>query len=493
MNPILLIVDDEPTGREALESVLLTQGYTLEFAGNGVETLAKARQLNPDLILLDVMMPDMDGYEVCRRLRADPSVAEVPVLMVTALDDRDSRLRGIEAGADDFISKPVDRVELRTRVSSITRLNRYRRLQDERAKLERQLGRIGALHTIDRAVTASVNLQFTLGIILQQVTAQLSVDAGAVLLRDPYSQTLEYKTGEGFHTLAVEHSNLKLGEGFLGCGILERRMICIPNREPTPAGFERAGVLEAEAFQAYFGMPILVKGQIEGLLEVFHRAPLDPDPEWLDFLESLGTQTAVAIDNARLFEGLQQTNTELLMAYEATLEGWSRAIDLRERAAEGHTQRLVEMTLALAAEMSLSSAELVHIRQGALLHDIGHLGVPDSILLKPGPLSNEEWETVRMHPAYALELLSPIKYLAPALDIPRYHHEKWDGSGYPDRLRGERIPLAARIFAAVDVWDALRSYRPAWPESEAQAYIASQAGVHFDPQVVECFLKVLGS
>jgi HD-GYP domain-containing protein (c-di-GMP phosphodiesterase class II)/DNA-binding response OmpR family regulator len=182
---------------------------------------------------------------------------------------------------------------------------------------------------------------------------------------------------------------------------------------------------------------------------------------------------------------------DLSVAYDATLEGWSRALELRERETAGHSHRVVEMTLALAREMNFPELALPHIRRGALLHDIGKMGVPDRILLKEGPLDEDEWLVMRQHPIYAYQLLSRIPYLQPALDIPLYHHEWWSGGGYPKGLVGEKIPLGARIFALVDVWDALtmdRPYRPAWSESKTLDYLQEQAGTHFDPQVVETFM-----
>jgi len=188
---------------------------------------------------------------------------------------------------------------------------------------------------------------------------------------------------------------------------------------------------------------------------------------------------------------LQRLNVELALAYDTTLEGWSRALDLRDKETEGHSRRVTEMTVGLARAMGMSEGELVHVRRGALLHDIGKMGIPDSILLKPALLTEEQTEIMRRHPVYAYELLSPIDYLRPALDIPYCHHEQWDGTGYPRGLQGEQIPLAARIFAVVDVWDALRSHRPyrlGWPEDRAREHIRSLAGTHFDPKVVEVFL-----
>lgn len=327
MSSTILIVDDEPAGRHTLESILEGQGYILEMAGNGLEALSKASQLLPDVILLDVMMPGMDGFEVCRRIRSDPALAEIPIIMLTALDDKQSLLDGLESGADDYITKPYDRFELRARLLGITRLNRYRKLLNDRADIEK-------------------------------------------------------------------------------------------------------------------------------------------------------------------------AHLQLLSAYEVTIEGWSRAMDLRDKETEGHTQRVTALTEKLARLAGMSDEDVVNMRRGSLLHDIGKMGVPDSILHKPDKLTEEEWTIMRQHPQFAYDMIQPIEYLRPALDIPYCHHEKWDGSGYPRGLKGEEIPLSARIFSIIDVWDAVtsdRPYRPAWDKEKALEYIRDQTGKHFDPYVVGLFHKMMDS
>ena len=238
----------------------------------------------------------------------------------------------------------------------------------------------------------------------------------------------------------------------------------------------------------------MAKGQVKGVLEIFHRSPLEPNEEWFEFLDALALQAAIAIDNNSLFYELERSNMGLILAYDSTIEGWSRALDYRDKETEGHSQRVTEITINIARELGMNEEELVHVRRGALLHDIGKMGIPDSILLKPGPLTEEEWKIMRPHPVYSYELLQPIAYLRPALDIPYCHHENWDGSGYPRGLKGEQIPLSARIFAVVDVWDALRSvrpYRPAWSEKKTKEYIGSLSGIQFDPKVVEVFLRAI--
>ncbi len=253
-----------------------------------------------------------------------------------------------------------------------------------------------------------------------------------------------------------------------------------------------SAILAREGFVDYYAVPLIAKGQVKGVLEIFNRQAISSEPEWLDFLETLAGRAAIAIDNISLFDSLQRSNVELTLAYDATIEGWARALELRDRETKGHSQRVTEMTLQLASVLGLTEVELEHTRRGTLLHDIGKMGIPDQILNKPGPLTDQEWEIMRQHPVYAYNMLTPIAYLRPALDIPYCHHEKWDGCGYPRGLSGEQIPLTARIFAVVDVWDALRSdrpYRPAWPEQKALEYIKDEAGKHFDPKVVKEFLK----
>ncbi len=316
--PIILIVDDDSISSMAIEGLLSNEPYDLHFAFNGPSGIEAAITLHPDLILLDVMMPAMDGYEVCNLIRSQPEIAEVPIVLITSLDDQSSRIAGLQAGADDFISKPYNRMELFARVQTILRLNRYRRIAEQQ--------------------------------------------------------------------------------------------------------------------------------------------------------------------------------TELLTAYDKTIEGWLSALDLRDRETEEHTHRVTEMTLKFARAAGFTHEELINIKRGALLHDVGKLGIPDAILHKPDALTEEEWQVMHKHPLYAYQWLSSIPFLLPALDIPYCHHEKWDGSGYPRGLTGVEIPLAARLFAVVDVWDALtsdRPYRSAWSKREALNYIKEQAGKHFDPNVVQEFLKLI--
>lgn len=356
----------------------------------------------------------------------------------------------------------------------------------------KRLERLAALRAIDVAISNILDLQVTLKILLNEVVRQLRVDAACVLLIQTASNKLEYVSGQGFHTRTIEATNLRLGEGNAGRAALERRRVEISDLTNSGSRFTRHQLVVDEQFVSYYAVPLITKGEVKGVLEVFHRSRLNPDREWLDFLETLGGQTAIAVENSMLFQGLQRSNFELAMAYDATIEGWSRALDLRDRETEGHTQRVTDMTLRLARKMGLSDDRLVAIRRGSLLHDIGKMGVPDYILHKPEPLSDEEQEIMRQHPRLAYNMLEPIAYLRDALDIPYCHHEKWDGTGYPRGLANLQIPLEARLFMIVDVWDALtsdRPYRKGWPPEKALEYIRAETGKHFDPDLVEIFLQ----
>ena len=359
--------------------------------------------------------------------------------------------------------------------------------------LQRQLQTLDALHAIDTATSSGLDLQVTVKVILEQLTTELEVDAASVLLFHPHTHNLKYFSGLGFRNIAIARSEINLGEGVAGKAGLERELIRIPDLRDSEEGSRRAELLAEEEFVTYYAMPLVARGELKGVLEIFNRSALSPHQDWLDFLSAVASRAAVAMDNADLISELQSHNTGLSFAYDATLEKVSYALDLREQLSHGHSQRLAEWTLKLGEAMRREGPDLINDRRGALLHDIGKVGVPESILLKPGPLSDEEWEVMHKHPRYAYLLLSEIPYLRAAVNIPYCHHEKWDGSGYPRGLKGEEIPLAARVFSVVEAWDVLgcdRPYREAWPNMKIREHLKSQSGIDFDPEIVEKFLEL---
>jgi len=370
------------------------------------------------------------------------------------------------------------------------------RRQGAEKQAQLRLQHLTALHSIDTIISASLDLGVTLNIFLDQIVPLLDIDAAAVLLFNRHTQTVEFAAGQGFHGTAVNRIKERLGQGYAGQVALARNIRQVTDLTADRAEFRRPELLQEEKAVSYCALPLIAKGEIQGVLEVYHRRTFTPDPEWLEFLQSLAIRAAIAIENGALFNKLQRSNTELILAYDTTLEGWSYALEMRDKETQGHTQRVVRMTRAIAKHFGIGEEQLVHITRGALLHDIGKMAISDAILLKDGPLTEAEREVMHRHPVYAFEMLSPIAYLQPALDIPYCHHERWDGTGYPRGLKGPQIPLAARIFAVADTWDALinaRRYHEAWPREKVCAHVEQRSGSHFDPEVVAVFLKMAES
>jgi putative nucleotidyltransferase with HDIG domain len=365
----------------------------------------------------------------------------------------------------------------------------YKKAEDQ---TKRQLRRLTALH--DVAITSQLDVNLIAKVLLSQITNELEMDAARVLLYDTETESLNQIATAGFRNPQGLSQRVPLPPEHQDAASAPPCVISLPDTgghafSTTPPDFWKA-----EGFAACFSVPLVAGGNLRGVLQIFHRQPVALDPELTSFLETLGGQVGVALDNANLFESVRQANVDLVAAYDTTLEGWVRTLDLRDKETEGHTQRVTAVTLKLAAALGITDRdELEHIRRGALLHDIGKMAIPDSILLKPGPLTDDEWHTMRRHPEYAYALLSPIAFLQPALVIPYCHHERWDGSGYPQGLAGTDIPIEARMFAVVDAWDALssnRPYRAAWPADEVAAYLREHAGILFDPEIVQTFLRL---
>lgn len=358
----------------------------------------------------------------------------------------------------------------------------------------RRLQHIQALYAIDQSITTTLDVYQTLHIVLKQVVQNLHVDAAAVLLYNSVTNSFEYAAGIGFRHAIIEETDIVPGEGFAGVAAMQRESIIVPDMRIV-TDWTRPELMECEEFLSYYGIPLITRQNVKGILELFHRSPHTADQEWFDFLDILASQTAIVIDHAELFAELERSNDELVLSYDATIQGLARALELRDAETEGHSRRVTRLTVRLAEKMGLSDDDLVNIRRGAILHDIGKVAIPDAILLKSGPLTDLEYAVMQLHTTYAYDMLSSIPFLRPALDIPYCHHEKWDGSGYPQGLAGEDIPLTARMFAVVDVYDALssnRPYRKKWPPEKVSDYLREQAGKHFDPHIVDVFLEMLG-
>lgn len=369
----------------------------------------------------------------------------------------------------------------------------------DRRKLEaeaaRRVAQLQSLRNIDLAITSSTDLRVVMEVFHAQVERHCNPTAWGVMRLDPQSGFLETFSYRGWAPLLPPCPRLRLGEGHEGRATMERRVVVEPELADSEPPCEHRECQERDHARSLVVAPLIAKGRVMGVLRLFYKERFEPDAAWLEYLETLAGQGAIALDNAALFGDLTVARDDLALAYETTIEGWARALDLRDKETEGHSRRVTEITVSLARQMGIKPAELVHVRRGALLHDVGKMGIPDSILLKPGQLDPDERRVIERHASFGRDLLKPIRFLAPAMDIPWCHHERWDGSGYPRRLTGDEIPIGARIFAVVDVWDALtndRPYRKAMSHDVALSLIEEGAGSHFDPEVVQVFIEEIG-
>lgn len=359
-------------------------------------------------------------------------------------------------------------------------------------QLKNRESQLGALVGIGRTINSSRGLNRVLEEVMDTLIALMRAERGFLMLREPGGKLRE-RIARGIDQINLEAEAFKVSRTIVDRVAATGETILTTNAQEDPRFLNQMSVA-AYQLRSILCAPLKIKDELIGVIYVDNRARAGIfQVQDQNVISAFADAAAVAIDNARLFDDLQAKNRELEEAYQATLEGWVSALDMRDKETEGHTQRVTILTERLARRMGVSDDELVHITRGALLHDIGKMAIPDSILLKPGALTDEERELVKQHPKLAYDMLKRIDFLLPAIDIPHYHHERWDGTGYPDGLSREQIPFPARIFPVIDVWDALtsdRPYRGALPHDEVKERIKADAGKHFDPQVVEVFLQM---
>jgi PAS domain S-box-containing protein len=416
----------------------------------------------------------------------------IPATFESAIRREDGTERLVETHIT-FLSAGGQRTAMLSTIRDITERKRAE------AEIHQRLSELEVLYQSGLALGELVNPRAIAQKMIDLLDKQMDWHHTAIRLYDQQNETLELLVFNKPNLLTQEEHDsveerLKTGlsysaGGLSGWAIEHDKVVRSDDLQNDPRYIEIFPGLRSGLY-----VPIKTKEGVIGVISIEserHQAFSESDER---LASTLAMQAAIAIENAQLFTNLKRSNIDLGLAYNATIEGWSRALDLRDKETEGHSQRVTEMTVNLARSFGLSEKELGQVRWGALLHDIGKMGVPDGILLKPGSLTEDEWAAMKKHPRFAFDLLSPIRYLRLALDIPYCHHEKWDGSGYPRGLKGEQIPLSARIFAVVDVWDALcsdRPYRAGWAKEKVREHILSLSGTHFDPQVVDAFMKVI--
>jgi diguanylate cyclase (GGDEF)-like protein/putative nucleotidyltransferase with HDIG domain len=329
-------------------------------------------------------------------------------------------------------------------------------------------------------------------IVAQALAAERPGRAVAILRRDRGGKRIELCAQGGFFNDKILEGGLRLGQGCAGIAALERRELSFTLPDAGMAEPSLIAYMAARGYGSYRAIPFGGPSESAGVIELFDRSI----PTQEGNAKPLSAILAAADSHDRSIQNAQEASDAMASSIDETLEAWARVLELRDQETEGHSRRVSALTVELAKSLGVPESEYPMMRRGALLHDIGKMGVPDAVLLKPGALSAEERGVMAQHPGLAQAILSRIAFLGNAVDIPYCHHERWDGTGYPRGLKALDIPLSARIFAIVDVWDALRSdrpYRSAMSEDQASAIIAEGPGSQFDPRVAKHFLQIIGS
>lgn len=446
----ILLVEDEDPHAELIQRAFEDQGA--EFQIHRVRSLGEAREHRrenePKLIIADWRLPDGESLELLPNHR-DPLAT--PIILMTSYGNERIAVEALKSGALDYVVKSPESMLDMPHLA--------------RKALDQWKARADRIHMQEALSESEAHFRLLAENASDMIT-RLNTSGQLFYISPACKTILGYKPEEmiGVKSFDLIHpeDHPQIRELF----------------SQTPGDAPYTITYRAKHKDGHYVW-----------LETSARAILDHGTKEVIEIQAASRDIT---ERKRAEEALQLAHNQLRDAYERTIEGWVRALDLRDRETEGHTQRVTEITIKVAKQLGLSEEDLSHIKRGALLHDMGKIAIPDEILQKPGPLNEIEWERMRQHPMYAYEMLAPIAYLNPALDIPFYHHERWNGSGYPHGLKGEQIPLSARLFAIVDVWDALRSdrpYRKAIPREQVIDYLSENANILFDPKLVQLFLE----
>ena len=487
----LLIVEDVPDDAELMVMRLEEEGFNVDWQRvQTEEDFLVALEREPDFILADWSLPQFSGLRALELLKENH--LDIPFILISGSIGEEAAIDALHQGASDYILKDRSK-RLGQAVRRTLDSRRYRKEKEHaEADLKRRLAELEVLFKMSTSLRYLENLDEILKAMLDQILTAIDTDAGAIWLNKHDQGELYLASAKGWYT-GLDNVIIKFNESIVGYTYKH-------DKPYKSVEFVRDNKLSAKALDltppGWGGAMIPIHSHKEkiGVLDVAVPLPRKINDEEIRLLVSIAEMAGIAIHRTSIFEELQAAGIALASAYDETIKGWANALELRDKETEGHSERVTAFTVKMAKNMGISENILIHIYRGSILHDIGKMGVPDTILLKPGPLDEREWEIMRKHPQYAYNMLEAIDYLKPALNIPYCHHERFDGSGYPRNLKVEEIPLEARIFAVIDVYDALtsdRPYRLAWSKNDALAHIRQESGKHFDPQVVELFLALI--
>jgi putative nucleotidyltransferase with HDIG domain len=472
----ILVIDDEELILDIAREILTNNGYDVIITSDGHEGIKMLSKEKFALLLTDIRMPDISGLEVIKHVREHNR--EIPIIIITGHGTLDVAIKALKLGAQGFLLKPFTTTELRTAVMEA--LEKTRLLSDNI-----RMRALMPLFEVSKEIISETDTKKLLTLIVEIAVRETRADRASLFLTDETTGKIVMEEDYGFSPTSITDLGEKHLEKLFAMLMKENRPVLLVPGLPMPEGFE-----EIPGTKEYSGiyMPLTVRGKGIGILSLSRAGSEHPFslPD-LELVSVLGGQAAAAIENARLYEKLEQSYMSTIV----TLSGIAEAKDFYT---DKHMKDIAEYSVDIARRLGLSEADVENIRMAALLHDLGKVTVPDDILKKPGRLSEEEMEIIRKHPAHGAKMIESIEPMKDAREIIRHHHEYYDGSGYPDGLRGLDIPLGARIIGVADAFDAMttnRPYRKALPMDKVLKELKNFSGIQFDPDIVEILILIL--
>jgi len=460
----ILVVDDEQQMREVLRDVLEEHGYFVEEASGGWEALEKLASHSYDLVLLDLKMPDLDGIEVLKRARAQKS--DICAIMMTAFASPETAVEALKNGAYDYITKPfspedlISTIERALREQELERQNKrlLETLQHKTERLDKKVKQLILLSELSNKISGVLDEDEIYRMLVNYAKLVFNADAAGVYLKR-----------DGFypHIVEKEFADEELVEGLIRAAERNQHPIISPDAR-------------------FMAVPLIYREGVKGALVLLRGTPpFDEDDS--DLALSLAKQICVVLENVKMY-------TDLQALYVGTLTALAAAIDARCPYTRRHSEEVSRYAVSLGRQIGLTIKELRRLEAACKLHDIGKIAVADSVLTKPGPLDEEEWRIIKVHPVRGAEILQASGFLSDIAEVVRHHHERYDGSGYPDSLKGDEIPFEARIVAVADAFEAMTSeryYRPALTFAQAMEQIEKFAGEQFDPELSHLFIELM--
>jgi PAS domain S-box-containing protein len=481
--PVILVVDDQPQNIELLEAYLVPHGYEIIQAANGEEALGKLSGNQIDLILLDVMMPGMDGFEVTRRVRQDNAHRLLPIILITGLQGPEDRVKGIEAGCDDFLSKPYNNLELLARVRSLLKVKDYNDLMSNYQK------------DLESEVTGRTEeLKHTLKNLQQEITERKQAEEELLKDKENFRRSLD-ESPLGVRILAAEGETIYVNQAVLdiyGYSSIEEMKRRSVKERYTPQGYAEYKTRKKKREQGEFSPPEYEVSIVRKNGEVRHLRAFRKEILWNGVKQAQIIYQDIT-DRKRAEEELQQSFERMRKALRATVQSISMIVEMKDPYTSGHQHRVADLARSIATEMGLSADRRDFIRTASAIHDIGKIALPAEILSKPTKLTDLEFGLIKTHSQSGYDILKDIEFPWPVADVVLQHHERMDGSGYPHGLKGENISLEARILAVADVVEAITSHRPYRPApgiDVALEEISRNRGIFYDADAVDACLRL---